>query len=137
MMVVDDAGALDVPANEMLVEGVGDLEEPIGEWGVVDGHIPKGIAVPIWVDRASNRGDLPLLERHHDLSSPVHVEFIHVGDKAGCQSQNPGAYFSAYSRAGCTRSFSANGIAHGFPRGIAVAYLLGEMSASERDDFGA
>ena len=42
----------------------------------------------------------------------------------------------SYSRARCARSFSANGIAHGFPRGIAVAYLFGEMSASECDDFG-
>ena len=55
VMVVDNGGALDVPTDEMLVEGVGDLEEPIGERRVVEGHVPKGIAVPIRVDRASYR----------------------------------------------------------------------------------
>ena len=55
VMVVDDGGTLDVPTDEMLVEGVGDLEEPIGERRVVEGHVPKGIAVPVRVDRTSNR----------------------------------------------------------------------------------
>ena len=136
VVVVDDGGTLDVPTDEVLVERVGDLEEPIGERRVVDGHVPKGIAVPVRVNRTSNRGDLPLLERHHDLGSTIHVEFVHVGDKAGCQSQNSGPHLSAYSRAGCAWSFSANGIAHSFPRGISVAYLFGEMSAPECDDFG-
>ena len=98
-MVVDDGSTLDVPADEMLVERVGDLEEPIGERCVVDRHIPEGIAVPIGINRACDRRDLPLLERHHDLGSTVRIEFVHVGDKAGGQSQNPSPHLSAYPRA--------------------------------------
>ena len=135
-MVVDDGGALDVPTDKVLVQRVGDLEEPIGERGVVDGHVPEAVAVPIGVSRTSDRGKLPLLKCHHDLSSTIRIELVHVGDKAGCQGQDTGANLSADSGAGCAGSFSANSIAHGLPGGIAIADLFGELSASVGDDFG-
>ena len=62
MVVVYHRCAILVSADEMLVQSVGDLEEPIGEGGVVEGHVPKLIAVPIWIDALGDRGCLPLFE---------------------------------------------------------------------------
>ena len=59
---MDNRRAFGVATNEMLVEAFGDLEEPIGEWRLVGGQVPKRIAVPVRVDGPRDRRLLPLVE---------------------------------------------------------------------------
>ena len=84
VVVVDHRRAVLVAADEMLIQPVGDLEEPVGEGGVVEGHVPKLIAVPIRIDALGNRGYLPLLECMKHPSSLFGAQSLDVrGEDVG------------------------------------------------------
>ena len=62
MTVVDDRRAFEVAANGVLVEALGNLEEPIGERCLVGDQVPKRFTAPVRVDGPRERRLLPLVE---------------------------------------------------------------------------
>ena len=66
MLVVHHGLAADLPANVVLLHGVGDLRGPLGEMVVCLDALEEGVAIPIRIQGRLDGVLVPLSERRHD-----------------------------------------------------------------------